>query len=63
MTKSIIVSYDDTHGRDATVLLVGDKKPGEIVNIINAYQGVEAEELWKKLTVKKGEKHEKDIYN
>lgn len=53
MTRSVIVSYDDTHGRDVTILLVGEKKPGIDVEIINAYQGVEAEELWKKLTVQK----------
>lgn len=56
MAQSIIVSYDDTHGRDETILVVGEKKPKNAVEVINAYQGAEAEELWKKLTVQKGKR-------
>ena len=55
MATSILVSYDDTKGKDATILLVGKKKPNKDVEIINAYRGTEAEELWKKLTVQKGQ--------
>ena len=55
-TESVIVSYDFTHGADESILLVGKKKPGDIVEIVNAFQGKEAEELWKKLTVKKEKK-------
>lgn len=51
--KSIIVGYDNTNGRDKTVLIVGEKKKGLAVDIINAFQGPEAEELWLKLTTKK----------
>lgn len=43
--------------KDSKVLIVGQKKPNEIVEIINAFEGEEAEELYKRLTTvkKKGE--------
>lgn len=53
-TDTILVSYDFTHGKDVSVLIVGRKKPNQVVEIINAFQGKEAEELYNKLvTVKK----------
>jgi hypothetical protein len=51
-TDSVIVAFDFTNGVDKSVLCVGHKVPGGAVDIINAFQGKEAEELWKKLTVK-----------
>ena len=54
-TDIILVSYDFTHGKDQSVLIVGRKTPGQAVDIINAFQGEEAEELYKRLTTKKGE--------
>lgn len=54
-TGSVIVSWDFSHGRDVGVLIVGEKRMNQSVDIINAYQGEEAYELYKKLTVKKGE--------
>lgn len=49
-----IVSWDFTHGEDVGILLVGNKKGKNDVEIINAFQGEEAYELYKKLsTVKK----------
>lgn len=53
MVKSIIVAYENTNGVDTSVLVVGEKKPGNVVEIVNAFQGKEAEELWRKLTVRK----------
>lgn len=48
-----IVSWDFTHGTDVGVLIVGEQKNGN-VTIINAFQGQEAEDIYKKLsTVKK----------
>lgn len=47
---SVIVSWDFSKGKDVGVLLVGKKKPGKAVEIINAFQGQEAEEIYKKLT-------------
>lgn len=49
---SVIVAYDCNAGEDTAVLLVGKKNPKQDVAIINAFQGKEATELWKKLTTK-----------
>ena len=49
---TILVSFDYTHG-DIPVLIVGRKDKGEI-DIINAFKGDEAKELYQKLTMKKG---------
>ena len=51
-TDSVIVSLDFSRGKDVGVLIVGSQKNGQ-VDIINAYQGKEAYELYRKLTVKK----------
>jgi hypothetical protein len=58
MLESVIVSYDDTNGKDSTILLVGRQRMNQTVEVINAFQGKEAEELYKKLTTfkPKGEK-------
>lgn len=49
---SVIVSWDFSHGKDVGVLLVGKQANGK-VEVINAYQGEEAYELYRRLTVKK----------
>lgn len=49
---SVIVSWDFSNGKDVGVLIVGKQKNGK-VEIVNAYQGKEAEELYEKLTVQK----------
>lgn len=60
-TGSVIVSWDFSKGKDIGVLLVGRQKPGRHVEIINAFQGQEAVDIYKKLTTvnevltKKGE--------
>lgn len=46
---SILVSFDE----DQAILLVGRKTPGEVVEIVNAFQGDEARELYRKLTEKR----------
>ena len=59
MTRSLLVGYDHTDGKDNTVLVVGERLPGaKATTIINAFQGVEAKWLYEKLTTKveKGEK-------
>lgn len=48
---SVIVSISFSDKSD--VLLVGKKEPGMPVEIVNAFEGEEARELWEKLTVKK----------
>lgn len=54
-SASLLIGYDNTNGLDNTVLIVGQKGVGEVVTIVNAFQGEEAEELYKKLTTKKSE--------
>lgn len=51
--ESFLVCADFSN--DIPVLVVGTKVENGI-NIINAFQGEEAKELYRKLTVKKGEK-------
>ena len=51
-TDSVIVNWDFSRGKDAGILIVGSQQNGR-VDIINAYQGKEAYELYRKLTVKK----------
>lgn len=46
---SLLVSVDFSHGRDVGVLIVGRKRLNQSVEIINAFQGAEAEELYLKL--------------
>jgi hypothetical protein len=50
---SLIIGYDFTNGKDSDVLIVGRKKPTEQVEIINAFQGAEAIEMYHKLIMPK----------
>ena len=50
-----IVSWDFSHGKDVGVLIVGHQHDGKM-DIVNAFQGDEAYDIYKKLsTVKKAE--------
>ena len=49
----LLVSYDNV-SNDKPVLIVGRKGKRETVQIVNAFQDDEAEELYKKLTIKTG---------
>lgn len=51
---SLIIGYDFTNGDDKSVLLVGQKRLGQSVEIIKSFQGKEAEELYLELTTKTG---------
>lgn len=51
-SDTLLVSFDHTHG-DIPVLVVGRKDKGGL-DIINAFKGEEAKELYQKLTAKKG---------
>ena len=62
-TDSIIVAFDWTHGKDNSVLVVGRKNPKQDVDIINAFQGEEAEELYKKLITRKEKKDDKNVHS
>lgn len=50
---ALIVSWSFSGGKDHSVLIVGQKKPGKDIDIINAFQGEEAEELYHKLVTRK----------
>ena len=50
---SVIVSWDFSHDYDKHVLLVGHKAPGKDVEVINAFQGKEAHDIYDKLTTVK----------
>lgn len=52
-SDSLIVGFDSSAGKNGTVLVVGRKKPREAVDIINAFEGEEALELYKKLITPK----------
>ena len=52
-TDTLLVGFDYTHGKDNTVLIVGRKTKGVAVEIINAFQGEEAEAIYKMLITKK----------
>ena len=53
MISSMIISFDD-QSNDEAIMLVGTKRTGQAVEIINAFQGDEAVELYKRLTTIKG---------
>ena len=46
---TILVSVDFTNGKDLSIMVVGRKRPNQTVEIINALQGKEAEDLYSKL--------------
>ena len=54
INESLLVGVDFTNGEDIGVLIVGRKRTNQSVDIINAFQGKEAEELYNKLIGKKG---------
>lgn len=49
VSDTILVSVDFTNGKDTGVLVVGRKRPNQSVEIINAFRGKEAEDLYLKL--------------
>lgn len=50
---SLIIGFVSSANKDGTVLVVGRKKPREAVDVINAFNGEEALELYKKLVTPK----------
>lgn len=56
VNECLLVSVDFNRGVDVGVLIVGRQRNGK-VDIVNAFQGQEAEEIYRKLiTVKKGDR-------
>ena len=52
-TDNLIIGFDFSKGEDVGVLIVGRKQLNQSVEIINAFQGKEAEEIYKRLTTVK----------
>ena len=52
MEDTILVSYVQPTNGDIPVLIVGRKRSNESLDIINAFQGDEASELYMKLITK-----------
>lgn len=52
---TLLVAISYSGGKDVGVLIVGRKKEGGVVDIINAFQGEEGVELYKKLVTKRSE--------
>ena len=50
---SLIIGYNFTNGKDKSILIVGTKTDNADAEIINAFQGKEAEELYLKLVTLK----------
>lgn len=50
--EGYIVSVDFSHGKDVGVLIVGKRTHG-VIEIVNAYQGEDAWDLYQKLVTKK----------
>lgn len=52
LIDSLIIGYDFTNGKDKEILIVGRKRMNQSVEIINAFQGEEAKEIYNRLTTK-----------
>lgn len=58
VNECLLVSVDFTQGEDTGILIVGRRKNGK-VDIVNAFQGQEAIDFYKKLiTMNKKEVHQ-----
>lgn len=53
MTDTILIGVDLADNDDTGVLIIGRKRMNQSVEIINAFQGKEAKELYEKLITKK----------
>lgn len=53
MIDTFLISVDFANKDDTGVLIVGRKRMNQSVEVINAFQGEEAKELYKKLITKK----------
>lgn len=54
---AFIVSWDFSHGTDKAILLVGDKSSGTM-EVVNAFSGQEAIDIYEKLSKKKESKND-----
>lgn len=52
--ETFLVSFNPTEKVEGAILLIGKQEPGKPVDIVNAFQGMEAIELVNKLKTKSG---------
>ena len=57
-SDTLLVGFDFTKGSDETVCVVGRRRMNESVEILNAFQGQDAKELYDKLVTMKEKKNE-----
>lgn len=58
MTDSILIGFDrKSDSIDQAVLIVGKKRPNQSVEIVNAFEGIEAIKLYEKLIARKENNH------
>ena len=57
LSDTLLVSISFSN-KDTGVLIVGRKRTNQSIDIVNAFQGDEALELYKKLVTKKEKNHE-----
>ena len=58
MTDSILIGFDrKSDSVDRAVLIVGKKRPNQSVEIVNAFEGIEAIKLYEKLITRKENNH------
>lgn len=57
ITDSIIIGFYRSKNGDNTVLIVGRKRLNKSVDIINAFEGDEALELYRRLVTKKDDQN------
>lgn len=62
LTGSIIIGYNFS-AKDKGVLVIGKKTKGQATEVINAFEGKEAYDLFQKLITKEIPNAETDIHN
>lgn len=59
-TDCVLVAFDPSNGIDNCVLIVGRRGARGGTNVINAFQGPEAKELYDRLVTRKEKEEEND---
>ena len=58
-SDALLIGYDCSNGKDHAMLIVGRKQNKKPVEVINAFQGEEAESIYNMLITVKGGKNER----
>ena len=62
ITETVLLSYTEPVG-GTPLLIIGKKDRGKPIQVINAFQGDEAKELYTKLIMKHGKEDNDGIHN